>query len=188
MATHPDSHRWYTAADCAAMLLAMKHGDSWRAPCPVHRGDSTTALHIFESTDKYGNPKTVLYCHAHQCPRAAICAEMGIEVKNLYAIHPQYARETRHALRARSPRIDRLKSMDEPTPDEIAQILLEEMIVSDPEFIEECQPARQKMWQLAQASAVAREQLTKALWAAHINAPTFWRKLAAEAHERTGHE
>lgn len=185
----PVEHRWYTPADCAALLLGVKTGDGYRAPCPVHRGDSTDALHIFQGTDTHGNPKTILYCHAHQCPRAAICAEMGIEARNLYAIQPAYAKATKYAPRANSPRINRLKTMEEPTPDEIAQILLEEMIVSDPLFVTAREvegpdgtmmrnPARAKMWALAQASPPAREAFTRALKHARINPMQFWDVLA----------
>jgi hypothetical protein len=179
MAMQPSpEHRWYTPADCAAILLAGPSGEGYRGPCPVHRGDSTDALHIFQGTDKYGHPKTILYCHAHQCPRAAICAEMGIHVKNLYAIQPAYAKATQHLPRAHSPRIARLKHMEDPSPDEIEQILLEEMIVSDPAWIETCAPARAKMWELAQASPKAHAAFTRALRDAHLNPLTFWDVLA----------
>lgn len=175
----PDVHRWYTPADCAAMLLAVKHGDQWRAPCPVHGGESTDALSIRQRTDRYGNPATYLHCFAHHCHIEDICAAMGIELRNLFSIHPVYAEKTRHVPRAHSPRINRLKAMEEPTQDEIAQILLEEMIVSDPEWIQTCAPARQKMWELAQDSHVKRAFIT-ALEAAHIVQRPFWETLRAE--------
>ena len=105
---------------------------------------------------------------------------MGIELRNLFVIQPRYATETQHLPRARSPRIDRLKVMEEPTPDEIAQILLEEMIVSDPPWIQECAPAREKMWALAKADPVAREMLTKALQTARLNPARFWDTLATD--------
>src|SRR5262245_60268293 len=107
----PPEHRWYTPAACAALLLGMQHGTTWRAPCPVHGGASTTPLHIGEGRDRDGHPMTLLHCFAHQCSVEAICAAMGIEVRNLFCIHPDYARETRSAPRARSPRLDRLKGM-----------------------------------------------------------------------------
>jgi hypothetical protein len=181
MAPHASlPHRWYTPADCAAMLLAMRHGKSYRGPCPVHGGESTDCLSITEGTDKYGHPCTVIKCFAHDCHILDICESMDIELKNLFAITLDYARETQRAPRAHSPRIDRLKSMEEPSPDEIAQIMLEEMIVSDPAFIQECQPARQKMWELASASPKAKEALTKALYHAHLSPAPFWKTLAAE--------
>lgn len=181
MASHPQQpHRWYTPADCAVMLLAVGHGDRYRAPCPIHGGDSTDCLSITLRRDSHGNPCTWIKCFAHDCDIRDICDYLGIELHNLYAIHPDYARANRRVPRARSPRIDRLKAMEEPTPDEIAQILLEEMIVSDPEFIEKCEPARQKMWELAQASPKAKEALTKALYHARRSPASFWQTLATE--------
>jgi hypothetical protein len=175
MATQPsERHIWYSPADCSAMLLGMKHGETYRAPCPACHSTRTDALGIRAGKDKYGNPMTLLYCFAHVCPVEDICAAMGIEVRNLFCIQPDYARETRNAPRARSPRIDRLKSMEEPTPDEIAQILLEEMIVSDPEWIQTCEPAREKMRELAQGSPKARAAFTQALRNAGLNAAVFW--------------
>src|SRR5215471_526847 len=185
-AQSPPDHRWYTPADCAALLVGVKHGTSWRAPCPVHGGDSTTALSIREVTDRYGHPKTSLHCFAHDCAIEDICAAMGIEVANLYSIQPDYAHATRYAPRARSPRIDKLKHMEDPTPDDIAQILLEEMIVSDPTFIQECQPARNKMWELAQSDPRAREAFTVALRSARINTARFWDTLATSIREGQG--
>jgi hypothetical protein len=181
MATQPPpEHRWYSPADCAALLSGVKHGDQWRAPCPVHGGESTDALSIRQVTDRYGNPKTSLHCFAHDCAIEDICAEMGIEVRQLYSIQPEYARATRYVPRAKSPRIDKLKRMEEPTPDEIAQILLEEMIVSDPAFIQECAPARQKLWELAQGSPRCQAALTKALQHAGLHPMSFWTTLADE--------
>lgn len=176
----PLPHRWYTPADCAALLLAVRHGASYRAPCPVHGGDSTTCLSITQRTDRYGNPCTWIKCFAHDCPITDLCAAMGIELRNLFAIHPDYARATQSVPRARSPRIERLKTMEEPTPDAIVQIMLEEMIVSDPAFIEACLPARHKMWELASASPRAKEALTKALYLTHLTPGLFWKTLAAE--------
>lgn len=178
MATHPaHEHRWYTPAACAAMLLGVKHGDGYRAPCPICDSTRTDALSIRELPDRYGNPCTVFHCFAHGCHVLDICAVLGIELRNLFAIQPDYARATRHAPRSRSLRIVRLKAMEEPTPDEIAQILLEEMIVSDPPFIQECQPAREKMWELADASPQCKEAFTRALQQAHVSPTPFWAAL-----------
>lgn len=176
----PREHRWLPPAQIATILDGHAHGDHYRAKCPAHGGDNPTSLSIREATDKYGHPCTRLHCFAHGCSREAICAAIGIPVRCLYAIHPAYAKETRNHPRARSPRVERLKTMDEPSPDEIAQILLEEMIVSDPEWIQTCAPARQKMWALAQASPKAREMFTRALRDARLNAMQFWDTLASE--------
>jgi hypothetical protein len=122
---------------------------------------------------------TLLHCFARNCAVEDICAAIGIEVKDLFCIHPDYARVTRHASRARSPRVDRLRTMQDPSPDEIAQIMLEEMIVSDPQWIQDCAPARAKMWELAQASHKARAQLSQALKKAGFNPALFWDTLAS---------
>ncbi len=180
MLTSPEPHRWYTPADCSALLLGVKHGKGYRALCPVCRDPRNDALSIREGIDKYGHPMTLLHCFAQDCEIQDLCAAMGIEVRNLFCIHPDYAKATRNTPRANSPRIDRLKAMEEPEPDEIAQILLEEMIVSDPAWIQECTPARQKMWELASASPKAKEALTKALYQAHLIPTAFWHTLAAE--------
>lgn len=179
MATFPPSqpHRWYTPADCAALLLGVGRDNAYRAPCPVHGGDSTDCLSIRLGHDKYGNPMTTLHCFAHDCPRAAICAEMGIEVANLYSIRPEHHTYMERFPPARSPRIAKLKAMEEPSPDAIAQILLEEMIVSDPAFLQECAPARAKMWELGQQSPRQKLALTKALEQARLNPFTFWQQL-----------
>ena len=180
MATPSSSpHVWYTPADCSAMLLGMRHGDHYRAPCPLHPGNPTS-LSIREGKDRHGHPCTLMKCFAHDCAIEDICAAMGIELRNLFCVHPDYARANRHVPRAHSPRIDRLKTMEEPTPDEIAAILLEEMIVSDPAWIQECAPARQKMWELAQQSPRNRECFTQALRQVRINALRFWDTLARE--------
>lgn len=180
MLTSPEPHRWYTPADCSALLLGVKHGKGYRAPCPVCHDPRTDALSLREGRDRDGHPMTLLHCFAQHCEIEDLCAAMGIEVRNLFCIHPDYAKATRGAARARSPRIDRLKAMEEPSPDEIAQIMLEEMIVSDPAFIQECTPARQKMWELAQATPQSKEALTRALSSARISPAPFWKALAAE--------
>lgn len=143
-------HRWYTPDDCAALLLATKHGNGYRAPCPVCLDPRTDALSIREGSDKYGHPMTLLHCFAQQCEIENLCAAMGIQVRDLFSVHPAYVYATRHAPRAASPRIDRLKAIPEPSPDDIAQIMLEEMMVSDPVFLEECLPARETLWRLMQ--------------------------------------
>ena len=112
----PVEHHWYTPAECAALLGGTPHGERFRAPCPVHGGSNPTALGIAQGRDRDGNPMTLLHCFAQDCPMEAICAAMGIEVKDLFVIHPDYARAHRHAPRARSPRIERLRTMPEPLP------------------------------------------------------------------------
>jgi hypothetical protein len=176
----PSTHHWYTPAECAAMLGGEPHGDRFRAACPAHQGSNPTALGIAQGRDRDGNPMTLLHCFANQCPIEDICAAMGLDVKDLFCIHPTFARTHRHGPRARSPRVDRLKAMPEPTPDEIAQIVLEEMIVSDPAWIQECTPARVKMWEIAQASPRARALFTHALHQAKLQPSRFWEVLAQD--------
>ena len=176
-------HRFYSADVIADLLHAHPYGGGWRAACPAHAGDNPTSLSIRAGTDQYGNPCTLLHCFAQQCDVKDICEALGIQVPNLFAIQPQYARETRRAPRAHSPRIDRLRGMPEPTPDDIALILLEEMIISDPEFIQSCEPARRKLWELAQASVQAHDRLTRMLRQAGISPTLFWHALAAESNQ-----
>ena len=177
----PVPHHWYTPAECAALLGGKPHGERFRAPCPVHGGSNPTALGIAQGRDRDGNPMTLLHCFARDCPVEDICAAMGIAVKDLFCIHPDYARANRHAPRARSPRIDRLRHAGEPlTPDDIAQVMLEEMIVSDPQWIETCAPARAKMWELAQASTAARRQFFQVLRTAGLDPTAFFETLRTE--------
>lgn len=177
----PSPHHWYTPAECAALLGGQAHGNRWRAPCPAHSGSNPTALGIAQGRDRDGNPMTLLHCFAQDCSVEDICAAIGIEVKDLFCIHPTFARAHRHAPRSRSPRLAQLRRQTTPlTPDEIAQIMLEEMIVSDPQWIQDCAPARAKMWALAQASPKARALLSRALHAAHLSPSAFWDALRRE--------
>lgn len=175
-----DRHLYYTPADCAALLGGVPHGDAWRARCPVHGGDNLQTLSIAQGQDRDGHPMTLLHCFAHACALEDMCAAMGITVANLFCIHPAYATATRHALRARSPRVARLRTMQEPTSDDVAQVLLEELIVSDPAFLQECAPARAKMWELAQRSHRARAGFLGALRSAGLSPAGFWQTLRSE--------
>lgn len=184
MALHASPHTphvWYSPADCAALLEATKHGDHWRASCPAHHGDNPLSLRISEGRDSHGNPATLLHCFAHECSIEEICAAMGIHLRNLFCIHPTYAKATKNAPRARSSRIERLRQRQTCEPNDIAQMLLEEMIVSDPTFIEECAPARVKMWELASTSSAAREGFNRALREIRLTPARFWEELAREA-------
>jgi hypothetical protein len=157
----------------------MPHGDSYRARCPVHGGENPQALSIRLGTDRRGNPVTRLHCFAHDCDVRDICQAMGLTLSNLFSVHTITADHTDQTLPpAKSPRIARLQQMQEPTADDMAQVLLEEMIVSDPAFIQECAPARQKMWELAQARPQAREAFTRALTHARLHPMQFWDGLA----------
>jgi hypothetical protein len=177
----PSIHHWYTPAECAAILGGKAHGDRWRAPCPAHGGSNPTALGIAQGRDRDGNPMTLLHCFARDCSVEAICAAIGLEVKDLFCIHPAFARAHRHVPRSRSPRLAQIRRQTNPlTADEIAQIMLEEMIMSDPQWIQDCIPARAKMWELAQASPKCRALLSHALHTAGIRPSSFWDALARE--------
>jgi hypothetical protein len=129
---------------------------------------------------------TLLHCFAHDCPVEDICATMGIEVKDLFCIHPTFARTHRPVPRSKSPRIKQIRRQTNPlTPDEIAQVLLEEMIVSDPQWIQECAPARAKMWALAQSSPRVRALFSHALHQAHLSPSQFWDDLRREQEGQT---
>jgi hypothetical protein len=171
----PVAHHWYTPAECAAMLGGKPHGERFRAPCPAHASSNPTALGIAQGRARDGNPMTLLHCFARDCSVEDICAAMGIAVHELFCIHPTYARATRYAPRTGSKRLAQMKRQKDPlTPDEMAQVMLEEMIVSDPAWIETCAPARAKMWELAQASPKARAQLSHALRQAGFSPALFW--------------
>jgi hypothetical protein len=176
-------HRWYSPVHIAALLDATQHGTKWRARCPVHGGDNTQALGIAEGHDSHGHPLTLLHCFAHQCPVEDICAALGISVKNLFCMTPAYYDSMRPFPPAKSPRIARLKTMEEPTPAAIAQLLLEEMIVSDPAWIETCEPARRKLWAFAQ-QPTARAAFTRALVAAKLPVKRFWDALSEAYGEK----
>jgi hypothetical protein len=177
---HDHPHIWYTPADCAAMLDATQHGNHWRAACPAHQGENPNALRIAQGTDKYGHPCTLLYCFAHQCAIADICAALSIQVCNLFSMHPSYAKATASQPRTGSPRLARIKKENTLPPGGIAQVLLEEMIISDPHWIQACAPARAKLWEIAQASPLARAAFTSALERADLHAVMFWKTLAEE--------
>jgi hypothetical protein len=104
---------------------------------------------------------------------------MGIEVRDLYSM-PANTYTTSRLPRGKSPRIAKLAQMEDPTPDEVIQVLLEEEIVADPQWIETCAPAREKLWELAQTSPKAKEAFTKALKQAQIIPAFFWATLEEE--------
>jgi hypothetical protein len=203
----PHAHVWSTPAWCAAQLGATPRGQGYRGACPVHDGDNPDALHVWQKLDPRGNPVTMITCHTRHCDIRTICAYLGIELANLYSIRPEYYPAMKHFPPARSPRLARLRHMEEipleeleampedltpeeqarlmhePTPDAIAQMLLEELIVGDPAFIQECAPARQKMWELVQASPKAKARLTQALRHTHLIPSEFWAELARQMGE-----
>ena len=177
LAQPPPDHHWYTPADCALLIPgARQYGNSWRAPCPAHHGKKLN-LHLWEDTDPQGFRYTRLYCHSQHCDIRALCEALALEMSDLYELPRRYRDSMGRFPRAQSPRVARLKTMEEPTPDEVAQILLEEMIATGAELGE---LERQKVWTLAQASPKARARFTKALEQAHNNPWVFWRRMHDE--------
>lgn len=174
-----ETHVWYAPADIAAQLDARQHGTTWRAKCPAHGGDNPQSLLIKEGTDKHGHPCTVLKCFAHDCDIRDICAALGIELRQLFCIQPEYAKATKYAPRAKGPGIGRLSTLADPSQDDMAETMLIEIISSDPPFIRECAPARATFYRLAQEPA-RQARLCAALGTAHIVISSFWRQLCAE--------
>ena len=167
----PLVHVWITPAMIAAQLDATRHGDHWRASCPAHGGENTSALAITEGTDADGHPMTLLHCFAHECDIAAICVGLGIQVAQLFCIQPAYAKTHRRSPRAHGIGIKQLRELQEATPDDIAQVMLLEMLRDDAGFLEECEPARQTMYRLLQ-SPRHRLRLFDGLTHLHLN-PTI---------------
>lgn len=176
----PYDHIW-TTPEAFVLLLdgVSKHGNHWRAKCPAHGGDNPTSLKIWQGVDSNGNAKTSLHCFARGCKQEDICAAVGVPERNLYAVQEEYGRRPRGY--QRSPWIEAWRKGQEPDdPDITARMLLCEMIVSDPEFIQTCAPARQKMWELAQASPRNYRDFDQALRQTSINPVAFWQTLADE--------
>jgi hypothetical protein len=172
-------HRWVSPAEIADRLEARRHGDRWRAKCPAHATDNPTTLTIREGTDKHGNPVTMLHCFVG-CTIEDICAVLGLELSDLFCVRTPYL--TGQGTANHTPRTERLKTMHTPSPDDIALIMLEEMILSDPVFLAECPPARQKMWELGQDPR-KRDTLNAALREARHNPTIVWDTLG---HEYSG--
>ena len=172
-------HIWYTPADIASQLEARQHGSSWRAKCPAHGGDNPQSLLIKEGTDKHGHPCTILKCFAHDCDIRDICTALGIELRQLFCIHPDYAKATKHAPRAKGPGIKKLETLDAPVAAEIAQCLLAEIVIEDPSFLEAKGP-RKAIWDWGSTSLEAKALFTEALTQAGYIPTTVWKQLAHE--------
>lgn len=178
----PRPHHWYSPGEIAALLDARAYTNLWRARCPAHGGDNPTALTIREGTSQDGLPMTLLHCHAHQCPVEEICRALGITVAELFVSRPDRA--------PRSPEAQRLwhhpasrqlaQSPDPATPDDIAELLLIEMIASDPAWFETCVPARRTCLRLGQDPA-RKIRLSRAFRAAGWHAERVWQTLGQEA-------
>lgn len=177
-------HHWITPTEVATRVDATQHGAQWRAACPAHHGSNPTSLSIAEGRDKQGNPCTLLHCHAEQCSIDAICAALAIHVADLFVVHPDYTKIIQRAPRARIPELTALRNRLHPaTQDEIALVMLADMIRSAPVFLDECEGARATFWRLAQAPA-QQKILFQALRDAHIPIRECWARLQQEYGEQ----
>ena len=147
------THHWITPEEFAELVGGEPHGKEWRSRCPAHESDNPTSLSIGLGHDRQGNPKTLLYCHAQHCTANDICTAVGVPLLQLFALQPDHAQTTRNAPRAKSSRIERLKTMPTPSQDDMAEIMLCEMIVNDADFLRECQDARETFWRLSHEHA-----------------------------------
>lgn len=173
-------HIFYSAETLAQRLGGRRAGrNTWRAKCPAHQGDNPTSLSITTRRTDDGYPITLLHCHAHDCRLEDICAALDIPLSGLWAVPP--AKMTRRPLPSySSPRLHAFALRETPgDADEIATLLLEEMIVSDPEWMATCREARTVLWQLSRDHE-RRMGFEQALIDAKLDPLVFWRTLAAE--------
>lgn len=174
------SHHWSSPAEIAAHLDARPHGQAWRARCPAHGGDNPTSLSIAEGRAKDGTPMTLLYCHAHQCSVADICAALGIPLTGLWCLRPDAPPRPRgYARPALPPRA--FGDHTAYTPDDLAEAMLSAMVVSDPSWFATCPGARETCWRLGQEPA-RKYRLSAAMAAAGMRVLDCWATLASEAY------
>ncbi len=177
----PPLHHWIDPQTVAQWLDATKHGEAWRAKCPAHQSDNPTTLTIQRGTDRYGQPCTLLHCFVG-CGIQAICEALGIPLKALFLTHPDYSKRIQSQPRATRPQYAQRDAPDMPyTTDDLAEMMLCDMIISDPPFIEECDGARETFYRLAQEPA-RRNRLFQALRQAQIVTHGFWNRLVEEYH------
>ena len=174
------AHHWHSPAEIAAQLDATQHGTTWRARCPAHGGDNPQSLHIAEGVARDGTPLTLLYCHAHQCSAADICAALGIPVTGLWCIRPDAPARPRGYVK---PHLPPRKKGDHAayTSDDLAEGMLIEMLVSDPAWFATCVGARETCWRLGQEPA-RKYRLSAAMATAGLRVLDQWAQLASEAH------
>jgi hypothetical protein len=175
----PAKHHWVTAAAFATLLEGRRIGDHYVARCPAH-DDTHPSLDIAEKLDKYGNPMTVMICRARGCAVEAICAAVGIPVRALFSVQQGYAQETARLPRTHSPRLAHIKATNTLPLGGVAAVMLEEMIRSDPDFLRECPPARQTLWELVSASPALRRHFRRVLAEVGIPPQTLWHTLEEE--------
>jgi hypothetical protein len=179
MQTSTLPHVWSRPEDIAAQLHATKHGASWRARCPVHDGENPSSLAIALGQDRHGHPCTLLKCYAHDCDIRDLCAALGIELRSLFALHPDYSHATRRAPRATGPGIHHVRQLDDPSPDDLAECMLIEMLTTDPGFLETCPPARATCLRL-RANPARLGRLSAAFKRLGYQPSRLWARLVAE--------
>ena len=179
MMTASQTHHWYSPDEIAAQLDATQHGATWRAKCPAHGGENTTALRIAEGVARDGTPLTLLYCHAHQCSVADICAALDIPLTGLWCVRPDAPARPRGW---KPPALPPRKKGDHTayTPDDLAEAMLAEMLVSDPAWFATCIGARETCWRLGQEPA-RKYRLSAAMASAGLRVLEQWARLASEA-------
>lgn len=89
MSPHPTptpmlSTPFVTAPELAQRLGGIRRGGRWQAHCPAHE-DTTPSLSLREGRDRYGQPCTLLKCHAG-CSLEALCTALGITPRQLFAV------------------------------------------------------------------------------------------------------
>jgi hypothetical protein len=175
----PAKHHWVTAAAFATLLAGRRVGDHYVARCPAH-DDTHPSLDIAEKLDKYGHPMTVMICRARGCAVEEICAAVGIPVRALFSVQQRYAQETARVPRTHSLHLAQVKRTNTLPLGGIAAMMLEEMIRSDPDFLTECPPARQTLWELVSASPALWRHFRQVLAEVGIPPQTLWRVLQEE--------
>jgi hypothetical protein len=94
MSQHNADHLGGQATPIQAILARLDYhqtGHSYRAACPAHGGDNTTALHI--TPGEHG--KVLLHCHAHGCTYEAILRAIGLWDERAHAATGQKASATK---------------------------------------------------------------------------------------------
>jgi hypothetical protein len=177
----PSPHHWVTPGALAALCEARPTGAHWRAACPAHGGDNPTALKISQGVDQYGHACTLVHCFAQQCAVEDICAALGLAVRHLFSVQPDYARQTARAPRSGNPLLKQVMASNvAPDGDWIAMVMLEDIMTDDPAFLEACAPARHKLWELGQASSAVKNRFFRVLSKAGQDPRAFWSRLMTE--------
>ena len=172
-------HHWYSPSELATRLDARPAGDGWRARCPAHAGDNPAALSIREGVSADGTPLTLLHCFVADCDIAAICAALAIPLAGLWCVRPDAPRRTRENTRSVARTVQTRAPQAPLSRDDIAEILLCEMIPSDPQWFWSCQGAQETCWRLG-LSVPRRFRLSAAFAQAGWRVADVWHRLTRE--------